>query len=325
MMWAEAETTLPGKRAPLTDQWLEGPDATELPDWADDLVPIDRPLAVLDLETTGTAVFRDRIVEIAIVKIHPDGRKESRCRRLNPGIPIPSVSAEIHGIRDEDVAHEPEFRQIASGLAKYLEGCDIGGFGVVQFDVPLLRAEFERADVDFPMTGRRVIDAKAIFHAKEPRTLSAAHRFYCGAPFEGAHSAEADAVATYKVLVAQLRRYSDLPNSMTDLHRFSNPREADYVDSSGKLIWQGNEVFFNFGKHRGEPLREVCVTDQEYVSWLTMGELPAELKTILAAALQGQLPERPMERRTRRGRPSSSEESRRQPQLPWPGDSDPAE
>lgn len=314
----------------MTDQWLEGPDATELPGWVDNLVPIDRPLAVLDLETTGTAVFRDRIVEIAIVKIHPDGRKESRCRRLNPGIPIPAVSTEVHGINDEDVAREPEFRQIAAGLAKYLENCDIAGFGVVQFDVPLLRAEFERADVDFPMSGRRVIDAKAIFHAKEPRTLSAAHRFYCGEPFEGAHSAEADALATYRVIVEQLRRYADLPHSMQGLHRFSNPREADFVDSNGKLIWQGNEVYFNFGKHRGEPLREVCVTDQEYVTWLTQGEAPAELKTILAAALQGRLPDRPLDSGAHRGGQRSLDGARRdtrgpQPQLPWPDDSDTTE
>jgi DNA polymerase-3 subunit epsilon len=309
----------------LTDAWLEGPDAVDLPDWAHDFVPIDRPLAIIDLETTGTAPYRDRIVEIAIVKVHPDGRKESRCRRLNPGIPIPPFSSNIHGIYDEDVAREPEFRQIAATLAKYLEGCDIAGFGVVQFDVPLLRAEFQRADVEFPMVGRRVIEAKSIYHAKEPRNLSAAHRFYCGEPFEGAHSADADAIATYRVLVAQLQRYRDLPRSLDGLHRLSNPREADFVDSSGKLIWQGNEVYFNFGKHRNEPLREVCVTDHEYVHWLTMGDLPAELKTIFAAALQGRLPERHSQPRGRRTPATSNASSEPQPQLPWPDEADPAE
>ncbi|MFQ5600146.1 MAG: exonuclease domain-containing protein, partial [Candidatus Krumholzibacteriia bacterium] len=198
----------------------------------------------------------------------------------------------IHGISDEDVAREPEFRQIAGSLAEYLEGCDLAGFGILQFDLPMLRTEFERADVEFSMEGRRILDAKSIYHAKEPRTLTAAHDYYCGEPFEDAHSAEADALATYRVLVGQLERYDDLPHSIGALHKLCNPREADFVDSEGKLLWQGDEVYFNFGKHRGESLREVCVTDPKYVDWLTSKDFRAELKSILAAAMQGQLPER---------------------------------
>jgi DNA polymerase-3 subunit epsilon len=283
-----------------------------MPDWAHDLVPLDRPLAVIDLETTGTAPYRDRIVEIAVVKIHPDGWRETRRRRVNPGIPIPRESTAIHGIRDQDVAREPEFRQIAASLAEYLEGCDLAGFGVSMFDLPLLRAEFERAGVEFRTAGRRVIDAKTIYHLKEPRHLAAAHEFYCGASFEGAHSAEADAQAAYRVLLGQLRRYPDLPHTMEALHRFCNRREADYLDSEGKLIWQGNEAVFQFGKHRGEPLREVCVTDPEYVHWLASGEAPAELRSILAAALQGRLPERA-------GRRSPAERAAARAERPGPG------
>ena len=148
------------------------------------------------------------------------------------------------------------------------------------------------ADVDFSMAGRRVIDAKTIYHAMEPRNLSAAHEFYCGEGFEDAHSAAADTAATYRVLIGQLRRYEALPHTVEALHKFCNPQEANYVDSEGKLIWRGNEAYFNFGRHRGAPLREVCVTDPEYVGNLTRGDMPAELKTILAAAMQGRLPQR---------------------------------
>jgi len=274
-----------------------------VPDWAFERLPLDRPLAVIDLETTGTAPYRDRIVEIAVLKIWPDGRKELRRRRVNPGIAIPPESTAVHGIRDADVAGEPEFRQIASSLAEYLQGCDLAGFGIAMFDVPMLRAEFERAGVAFRIAGRRVIDAKTIYHAREPRTLVAAHEFYCGEAFAGAHSAEADAQAAYRVLLGQLRRYPDLPRTMDALHRFCNPREADLVDSEGKLVWQGDEVFFNFGKHRGEPLREVCVTDPEYVGWLASGDTPAALRTILAEALRGRLPVR----RRRGSRPAPAD------------------
>jgi DNA polymerase-3 subunit epsilon len=145
--------------------------------------------------------------------------------------------------------------------------------------------------VDFQIDGRRIIDAKAIYHAMEPRDLSAAHRYYCGEPFEAAHSAEADTLATYRVLVAQLRRYRDkLPRSLDELHRISNPRQADFVDSEGKLIWRNNEVHFNFGKHRGVPLREVCLVDVEYVRWLIAKDFRPDLKNVLASALEGRFP-----------------------------------
>jgi DNA polymerase-3 subunit epsilon len=267
------------------------PDRSKVPDWVESLVPLRRPIAILDLEATGTAPHRDRIVELAVLKIWPDGRKQVRHRRLNPGMPIPPESTEVHGIYDEDVANEPEFRFIALSLAQFLEDCDLAGFGIVQFDMPMLRTEFERAGVEFHIEGRNIIDAKAIYHAKEPRNLAAAHVFYCGEAFEAAHSAEADALAAYRVLVSQLQRYEDLPRTLEDLHRLSNPRQADFIDSEGKLIWRNGEVCFNFGKHRGTPLLEVCHVDTEYVRWLIAKDFRADLKTVLAGALEGRLPD----------------------------------
>ena len=267
------------------------PSEHEVPQWVQGLVPLRRPIAIIDLEATGTAPHRDRIVELAVLKLWPDGRKQMKHRRLNPGMPIPPESTEIHGIHDEDVTNEPEFRQIAQSLADFLEDCDLAGFGIVQFDLPMLRTEFERAGVPFAIEGLQIIDAKAIYHAKEPRNLAAAHVFYCGQPFEAAHSAQADALAAYRVLVRQLQHYEDLPHSLEELHRLSNPRQADFVDSEGKLIWRGGEVLFNFGKHRGTPLREVCEADTEYVRWLIAKDFRADLKTVLAAALEGRFPE----------------------------------
>jgi DNA polymerase-3 subunit epsilon len=269
---------------------MSSPDPQVVPDWVQDLVPLERPLAIIDLEATGTAPHRDRIVEISVLKILPDGKKLLRHRRLNPGMPIPPEATEIHGIRNEDVASEPEFRSVAASLAELLQDCDLAGFGIVQFDLPMLRTEFDRSGVEFPIEGRRILDCKAIYHAMEPRDLSAAHRYYCGEPFEAAHSAEADTLATYRVLVAQLQRYPELPHSLDDLHKLSNPRQADFVDSEGKLIWRNNEVHFNFGKHKGTPLREVCVIDTEYVRWLIAKDFRADLKSVLAAALEGRFP-----------------------------------
>lgn len=278
--------------ARYTDSLRTTPTESDVPNWATELVPLDRPLVVIDLEATGTAPHRDRIVEIGLLKIFPDGRKLARHRRVNPCMPIPQEASEVHGIYDQDVANEPEFRMVATALAELLLDSDLAGFGIVQFDLPLLRTEFERAGVEFSIEGRRIIDCKAIYHAMEPRNLSAAHQFYCGAPFDAAHSAEADTLATYRVLVNQLRRYPELPHTFEELHRLSNPRQADFVDSEGKLIWRNHEVHFNFGKHRGVPLREVIQIDLEYVRWLIAKDFRADLKNVLAAALEGRYPPR---------------------------------
>ena len=265
-------------RSSLLQALGDPPDPNKVPDWVQQLVPLERPLVILDLEATGTAPHRDRIVEISVLKIFPDGRKMLRERRINPGMPIPSDASAVHGIYNDDVAHEPDFPHIATGLAELLLDCDLAGFGIVQFDLPMLRAEFERAGVEFNIEGRHILDAKSIYHHKEPRTLAAAHAFYCDEPFEDAHSATADTLATYRVLVRQLQRYPDLPHSMDELHRLSNPRQADFVDSEGKLIWRDGEVYFNFGKHRGVPLREAVTIDYEYVRWLIAEGFPSRLQ-----------------------------------------------
>ena len=262
-----------------------------IPAWASG-IPLEKPLAILDIESTGAAPHRDRIIELSILKMLPGGGSESQTWRINPGIPIPEETSEIHGIYDEDVSRKPEFRRLAPQVAEYLRDCDLVGFGIMQFDLPILRIEFERAGCEFSMDGRRIIDAKTIYHKREPRTLSAAHVFYTGEPFEDAHSAEADVLATYRVLLGQLKKYEDLPQTIQGLHILCNPEQRDWVDSEGKFIWRGNEVYFNFGKHRREPLREVCVTDSPYIEWFLQSDFRSELKTIVAAASQGRLPER---------------------------------
>jgi len=284
------ERESPAARSSALQALGDPPDAGQVPDWVQQLVPLKRPLVVLDLEATGTAPHRDRIVEISVLKIFPDGRKLAYERRVNPGMSIPSDASAVHGIYNDDVAHEPDFTHIASEWAELLADCDLAGFGIVQFDLPMLRAEFERAGVEFNIEGRCILDAKAIYHHKEPRTLGAAHQFYCGEPLEDAHSAIADTLATYRVLVSQLLRYSDLPRTLDELHRLSNPRQADFVDSEGKLIWRDGEVYFNFGKHRGVPLREAVTIDYEYVRWLVQKDFRPDFKTIIAQALEGKYP-----------------------------------
>ena len=271
----------------MADQPVEKP-AEDLPPWTSG--PLERPLAVLDLETTGTQPHLDRIVEIAVIRILPDGRSESRARRVNPGMLIPPEATAVHGIRDLDVAHEPPFHQIAASLAEFLAGCDLAGFNLVKFDLPLLRREFERAGMELSLAGRRVIDAKTIFHLKEPRDLAAAHLLYCGKPLVDAHTAVADARAAYNVLVGQLQRYPDLPRSFDELHRLCNP--VDVVDAEGKLVWQGDDAVFGFGKMRGRLLRTVLAEDRSYLQYLAEGDFPADFKRILTAALQGRLPQR---------------------------------
>jgi len=251
---------------------------------------LERPLAFFDLETTGTDLGRDRIVEISVLKLHPDGQEELRTRRIDPGIPIPPEATAIHGIRDEDVADEPRFSQVARSLAEFLEGCDLAGFGIQRFDLPLLTAEFARAEVDFRLEGRSIVDALAIFHRKEPRNLEAAYRYYCGKELEGAHSAEADIRATAEVLRGQLERYGDLPRRPVELHEFCSRGRERYVDSAGKLVWKDGEAAFNFGKHRGELLRDVASRQPDYLEWLLRSDFQPDVRAIIERARTGEFP-----------------------------------
>jgi DNA polymerase III subunit epsilon len=242
-----------------------------------------RPIVWLDLETTGLMLQKDRIVEISAIKEWPDGRFEERKRRVNPGMPIPPQATAVHGITDEDVRGEPPFERLAKGFAQFLEDADLGGFGVSRFDLPLLLAEFRRADVSFSLEGRSVIDAQVIFHRREPRDLAAACRFYLGRGLEGAHDSAVDAAAARDVLHAQLERYPDLPADPAALS--ASLRDAAWVDGEGKLMLVGSEVVVNFGSRRGRSLRELATSDPDYLRWILDSDFSPEVMAQVRKAL----------------------------------------
>ena len=243
---------------------------------------LTRPLAFIDLETTGVNVASDRIVEISVLKVMPDHTEEVYTKRLNPGIPIPAGATKIHGISDEDVADAPKFAQLASELIRFIGNSDFGGYNSTKFDIPLLVEEFLRVGVDFDMKGRRFVDVQNIFHKMEQRTLSAAYKFYCDKEIVNAHSAEADIKATYEVLLAQLNKYQDLQNNVDHLHEFSS--KTNNVDLAGRIILNelGQEVF-NFGKHKDKPVMDVFKTEPSYFDWMMKGDFPLYTKKVLTA------------------------------------------
>ena len=241
---------------------------------------LKRPIIFFDLETTGVDTAHDRIVEISMVKVEPDGSKQVKTRRINPEMPIPAEATAVHGITDEDVKGEPTFKQIAKSLAKFIEGCDFGGFNSNRFDLPMLVEEFMRAEVDVDFRKRKFVDVQNIFHKKEQRTLVAAYKFYCDKDLENAHSAEADTRATYEVLMAQLDRYPELQNDIDYLAEFSS--HTNNVDFAGRIVYneQGVEVF-NFGKYKGIPVTEVFRRDPGYYSWMLQGDFTLNTKQVL--------------------------------------------
>lgn len=254
---------------------------------------LTRSLALFDLETTGTDPRSDRIVEVCVVRIEPDGRREARTRRLNPERPIPPGATAVHGITDADVADEPTFRQVARSLLDFLADADLGGFNVGRFDVPLLDREFRDCGMDLGLADRRVVDAMTIFHRKEPRDLSAAVRFYLGRDHDGAHAAEADVMATLDVLDAQLERYDDLPRTVDELDAWSRRVPPGAVDSAGKFVWVAGEVAFAFGKHQGVALREVLRRAPDYLDWILQSDFPPDAKRVVQDAREGRWPEPP--------------------------------
>jgi DNA polymerase-3 subunit epsilon len=255
---------------------------------------LDRPLVFFDLETTGTDPASDRIVEISVLRIEPDGARRARTRRIDPERPIPPGATAVHGIRDEDVLGQPTFRQIARGLlSDWLDGADLAGFNVLRFDVPLLDREFRDCGHDLALGTRRVIDAMTIFHRMEPRDLAAAVRFYLGREHDGAHGAEADVAATAAVLAEQLERYPELPATIADLDAWLRPTRRDAVDREGKFVWSGGEVVFGFGRYQGRSLRQVIGEAREYLDWILQSDFPAEAKSLVAAALDGRFPAPP--------------------------------
>ncbi|HUI32863.1 MAG: 3'-5' exonuclease [Dysgonamonadaceae bacterium] len=242
---------------------------------------LKNPLVFFDVETTGINISRDRIIEISFLKVFPNGDEEVKSRRVNPEMPIPPESTAIHGITDEDVKDCPTFKQIAKSLASHLEGCDLAGFNSNRFDVPMLAEEFLRADIDFDMGNRKFIDVQIIFHKKEPRTLEAAYKFYCDKELVDAHSAEADAKATYEVLKSQLQRYPDLTNDVEILSKEYGSFK-DNADFAGRIVFDenGKEVF-NFGKHKGKSVSQILQREPSYYAWMMDGDFPLNTKQVL--------------------------------------------
>lgn len=254
---------------------------------------LTRPIAFLDLETTGIKVATDRIVEICMLRVLPDGTTRIRTFRINPEIPIPPEVTAIHGISDEDVRDCPTFRQLAGEIAAFLENCDLAGYNSNHFDIPLLAEEFLRADYEFELKGRRFIDVQNIFHRMEPRNLSAAYKFYCNRELINAHSAEADTIATYEILKSQLDRYADtehkdrygkltkpIVNDVKALSEFSHTSRN--VDLIGHIVYNDKNVeVFNFGKHKGKAVTQVLKDEPSYYDWMMKGDFPLSTKKVL--------------------------------------------
>jgi DNA polymerase-3 subunit epsilon len=241
---------------------------------------LKRPLAFIDLETTGINVSSDRIIELSVLKISQDGKEEWFTSRINPEMPIPPKSTAIHGITDGDVAMAPVFKEIGKKLAGFLEGCDLAGYNSIKFDVPVLAEEFLRSNIEFNFRKRRYIDVQVIFHKKEQRTLTAAYLFYCKKELKEAHSSKADTAATYEILESQLDRYDDLENDVEKLAEISSFNNN--VDFAGRIILDENGVeIFNFGKYKGKAVDIVFSEDPAYYSWMMNGDFPRYTKKVL--------------------------------------------
>ena len=240
------------------------------------MLQLTKPIAFIDLETTGVNLGTDRIIEIAIVKILTDGTKSVKRKLVNPGIPIPKLSTDVHGITDDMVKDAPLFKQVAHELKQMLDGCDFAGYNSNRFDIPLLMEEFLRAEIEFDMKGRRMIDVQQIFHKLEPRTLSAAYSFYCNKTLDGAHSAEVDATATYEILEAQIAKYSTLGNTVDSILKLTG--EDQIVDFARRFIMENGVEVFNFGKYKGKPVADVLKSEPQYYDWMMRGDFPQHTK-----------------------------------------------
>jgi DNA polymerase-3 subunit epsilon len=244
---------------------------------------LKRPLVFIDLETTGMNLSTDRIVEIAIIKVFPDGTKTIKQKLLNPQMPIPKNSSDIHGITDEKVKDAPTFKQVANELKQFIDDADFSGYNSNRFDIPLLMEEFLRAGLEIDMTNRRLVDVQHIFHMMEKRTLGAAYKFYCEKELEDAHSAEADASATWEILQAQITRYQHLGNTLDTILQFTG--EEKIVDFARRFVMDNGIEVFNFGKHKGRPVSEVLKAEPQYYDWMMKGDFPLHTKQKLTEIL----------------------------------------
>lgn len=243
---------------------------------------LHKPICFFDLETTGTDITKDRIVEISVLKVYPNGNKESRTWLVNPERPIPPATTAFHGITDDKVANEPTFKELANAIHNMMKDSDLGGYNSDRFDIPLLAEELLRAGVDFDMKNRVSVDVQTIFHKKEERTLSAAYKFYCGKTLDNAHTAEADTNATYEILKSQLERYDDLENDMRALSEYTTRKKV--VDFAGFIVLDADgEEIFTFGKHKGAKVEKVLEQEPGYFGWIQNADFPLYTKKVLTA------------------------------------------
>jgi len=241
---------------------------------------LNKPIVFFDLESTGLNPATDRIVEISMLKVFPEGREEEFTMRINPGIPIPEESSKVHGIYDADVADKPGFKTVAHQVLAFLKGCDLGGYNSNRYDVPLLAEEFDRAGIDLDIKKIRFVDAQAIFFRMEPRTLAGAYKFYCDKELLDAHSAQADVRATWEILKAQVERYEELGNDIESLAEFSN--SSNFADLAGRLVFDDEgQVLFNFGKHKGKRVDTIFRKESSYYNWMMQGDFPAYTKKMI--------------------------------------------
>ena len=244
---------------------------------------LQRPIVFFDLETTGLNTKTDQIIEICCIKINPDNTRTIKTRRVKPTCEISAESSEITGITYDDVKDEPTFNQMAKGIYNFFKDCDISGYNILRFDIPVLTEEFKRAGIEFDITQHEIVDVQRIFHKREPRTLEAALQFYCEKELEGAHAAENDVIATIDVLEGQLEKYADLENNIETLAKYC--KDERWVDITGRLHWKGGEAAIGFGKNQGRLLRELTKTDAGYLKWILKGEFPEDLKSIIKDAM----------------------------------------
>ena len=258
------------------------------------MLKLERPLVVFDIESTGVLPRRDRIIELAAIKVMPDGTEVSKCWLMNPGVKIPPETTAIHGISDEIVKDCPTFADKAEEIFAFFDGCDLSGFNADRFDIPCLEEEFARVGMNFAPSARKHVDVQRIYHKKEPRDLTAAVRFYCGRDHTGAHGAEADTRATLDVLKAQLAKYPDLPKTMAEMDEFLAPRDSANADRRGLLRWVNGALCVNFGQKKGMKLVELFAHEKGWLRWFVKGNFEADARMIVNDLLEkGILPEPP--------------------------------
>ena len=251
---------------------------------------LTRPIAFIDVETTGLNTQQDRIVDLCVIKIHPNGAEETLNSVINPNIPIPIESTQVHGITDADVKGKPTFAEFAQKLIDFIDNCDLGGFGT-KFDLLILESEFKRVGINYSREGKQIVDVQSIYHKLEPRDLSAAHLEYCGKSLENAHRAHIDVRAAIDVLESQLEQYNILPRDISSLYKFCNPRDSTWIDDDGKFAWSERKAIINFGTHRGKTLEFVSKNNYSYLQWIINGDFSAKVKDIARNAINGKFPE----------------------------------